>query len=119
MDLRALRALAYDGVPDSERGLRAAVWRLLLGLLPPERAQWERALRRKRAEYAQFCEVGGWRGARSASCMLQACVRRCSLLSCFEAIRPTRGCAAAPWRAAGLLKLMQPAACAPSALCDC
>lgn len=58
IDLPALRALAYDGVPDDERGLRAAVWRLLLGLLPPERAQWERVLRRKRAEYAQFCEVG-------------------------------------------------------------
>jgi hypothetical protein len=60
VDLRRLRELAWGGVPDGEahRGLRAAVWRLLLGLLPLERAQWERTLRRKRAEYAQFCEVG-------------------------------------------------------------
>lgn len=58
IDLRALRGLAYGGVPDEARGLRGAVWRLLLGLLPPERGQWERVQRRKRAEYAQFCEVG-------------------------------------------------------------
>ena len=59
VDLRRLRELAWGGVPDGEtdRGLRAAVWRLLLGLLPLERGQWERTLRRKRAEYAQFCEV--------------------------------------------------------------
>lgn len=58
VDVRALRNLAYGGVPDDARGLRAAVWRLLLGLLPPEHGLWERVLRRKRAEYAQFCEVG-------------------------------------------------------------
>ncbi|PSC67678.1 TBC1 domain family member 13 [Micractinium conductrix] len=53
-----LRGLAFEGVPDEPRarGLRASVWRVLLGLLPAERAQWERVLRRKRAEYAQFCE---------------------------------------------------------------
>ena len=59
VDLRELRALAFQGVPD-ERGLRAAVWRCLLGLLPPERAAWDRTLARKRAEYAQFCEAS-WR----------------------------------------------------------
>ena len=50
--------------PHPTSGLRASVWRVLLGLLPAERAQWERVLRRKRAEYAQFCEVreGGRRG---------------------------------------------------------
>lgn len=57
VDMQRLRALAFGGVPDDARGLRAAVWRLLLGLLPPERGQWERVLRRRRAEYAQFCEV--------------------------------------------------------------
>ncbi|KAI3431527.1 hypothetical protein D9Q98_004577 [Chlorella vulgaris] len=56
VDMQRLRALAFDGIPDNERGLRPVVWRLLLGLLPPERAQWERVLRRRRAEYAQFCE---------------------------------------------------------------
>lgn len=68
VDMGALRALAFGGVPDEprERGLRAAVWRLLLGLLPPERAQWERVLRGKRAQYAQFCEVGGGLGGGAA-----------------------------------------------------
>ncbi|KAL4440278.1 hypothetical protein ABPG75_003279 [Micractinium tetrahymenae] len=58
VNMTALCALAFEGIPDEprERGLRAAVWRLLLGLLPPERTQWERALRSKRAEYEQFCE---------------------------------------------------------------
>ncbi len=74
IDMRALRGLAYGGVPDDARGLRAAVWRLLLGLLPPERGQWERVLRRKRAEYAQFCEVG----VKDCCCLLDGWTSRCS-----------------------------------------
>lgn len=31
---------------------------LLLGYLPLDRSQWPRLLQKKRAEYAQFCEVG-------------------------------------------------------------
>lgn len=57
VDIRALQAAAASGVPDEPAGLRASVWRMLLGVLPPERSLWERSLRRKRAEYAQFCEV--------------------------------------------------------------
>lgn len=55
LDSRALRELAFHGVPD-DRGLRAAVWRCLLHYVPEERAAQRRALARKRAEYQQFCE---------------------------------------------------------------
>ena len=57
INLRELRQLAFQGIPE-DKGLRAAVWRCLLNYLPPERAAWPKALARKRAEYQQFCEVG-------------------------------------------------------------
>jgi hypothetical protein len=47
IDMDRLRAMGLDGIP-GEDGTRALAWRLLLGLLPPERAQWEEALAQKR-----------------------------------------------------------------------
>jgi hypothetical protein len=47
IDMDRLRAMGFDGIP-GEDGTRALAWRLLLGLLPPERAQWEEALAQKR-----------------------------------------------------------------------
>jgi hypothetical protein len=50
--MRIVRRLAFDGVPDdADHGLRALYWRLLLGLLPPERARWEHTLADRRKEY--------------------------------------------------------------------
>ena len=53
--LAELRLLARDGVPDTPADLRAVVWKLLLGYLPPEQAEWPRALARKRGDYAGYC----------------------------------------------------------------
>lgn len=46
-----LRELAWNGVPAQ---LRPVVWPLLLGYLPPDRAQWPEALSAKRKEYQQL-----------------------------------------------------------------
>ena len=51
VDLRALRELAWSGVPPR---LRGTVWKLLLGYLPAERSRRRAFLARKRAEYAHF-----------------------------------------------------------------
>ena len=36
-----LRSLAFRGVPNEVPGLRAIIWRVLLGYLPRETAKWE------------------------------------------------------------------------------
>ncbi|GAQ80933.1 GTPase-activating protein [Klebsormidium nitens] len=55
IDLNALRQLATQGIPDSG-GIRAVVWKLLLGYLPRIRSQWEEELAKKREQYAQFSQ---------------------------------------------------------------
>jgi hypothetical protein len=50
VDLRALRAAAWSGVPHQ---CRAMSWQLLLGYLPPNRAWRESTLERKRREYCE------------------------------------------------------------------
>lgn len=56
--LEALRRLCFiDGVPDgvaSTPRLRALAWKLLLGYLPPDRAEWPSHLRSQRALYAAW-----------------------------------------------------------------
>ncbi|CAD7701863.1 unnamed protein product [Ostreobium quekettii] len=53
-----LRRLCVNGVPEEkdQQGLRAVVWKVLLGLLPPEKEEWEDVLKKKRAEYRSFCQ---------------------------------------------------------------
>lgn len=38
IDMQALRELSYLGIPEDCPGLRSIVWRLLVGLLPCEKA---------------------------------------------------------------------------------
>lgn len=54
ISMRTIQTLAFAGVPEECRGLRALVWRLLLGYLPPEPAQWDDLLRLQRDNYALF-----------------------------------------------------------------
>lgn len=51
VDLDAVHALAFQGVPDAA-DLRPLYWKLLLGYLPADRAQWAEALASKRSRYA-------------------------------------------------------------------
>ena len=53
-DIREVRRLASLGVPDGDPCLRATVWKLMLGYLPPERNQWDDVLAEKRAQYLEF-----------------------------------------------------------------
>jgi hypothetical protein len=111
IDLRRLRELAWGGVPDGEadRGLRGAVWRLLLGLLPREQEQWERTLRRKRTEYAQFCEVGTLCPP-LFSCAAPACAAARPAFALHQLPTPHSTCAHLP-----LAFLLLPTSCLPAA----
>ncbi|KAK9818717.1 hypothetical protein WJX74_002076 [Apatococcus lobatus] len=55
IDLQELKYLTNSGIPDRD-GLRAIVWKILLGYLPPDQKNWDRILARKRNEYANFCK---------------------------------------------------------------
>ncbi|KAL8026571.1 hypothetical protein ABFS82_14G036300 [Erythranthe guttata] len=50
-----LRRLASQGIPDGA-GIRATVWKLLLGYLPSDRSLWPSELAKKRSQYKQFRE---------------------------------------------------------------
>ena len=53
VDLDAVHALAFQGVPDAA-DLRPLFWKLLLGYLPPDRTQWASTLAEKRRRYEGF-----------------------------------------------------------------
>ncbi|MCO5583298.1 hypothetical protein L7F22_037208 [Adiantum nelumboides] len=60
-DVYSLRHLCLQagGIPDrssssTDGWLRAQAWRVLLGYLSPDKAQWTKTLKRRRAEYYQF-----------------------------------------------------------------
>ncbi|XVF37981.1 hypothetical protein REPUB_Repub20aG0058200 [Reevesia pubescens] len=55
VNLRELRKIASQGIPDGA-GIRSTVWKLLLGYLPPDRAQWLPELAKKRSQYRHFKE---------------------------------------------------------------
>lgn len=56
INLHSLGRLSYHGIPDRDN-LRATVWKLLLGYLPPVPDQWAEALARRRTQYHVFCDV--------------------------------------------------------------
>ncbi|XP_073007485.1 uncharacterized protein [Typha latifolia] len=53
VNLGELRRLACQGVPDGA-GIRATVWKLLLGYLPNDHALWVHELEKKRSQYNAF-----------------------------------------------------------------
>ncbi|KAH8286202.1 hypothetical protein KR054_004439, partial [Drosophila jambulina] len=55
IDLKQLRQLTFNGVPDVQ-SFRALSWKLLLGYLGPRRSNWASTLAQKRALYQQFIE---------------------------------------------------------------
>jgi hypothetical protein len=73
VDLAALRALAWSGVPPR---FRLCVWQTLLAYLPPSRDRHESALSKRRQEYRAFAAqyFGGARIAKSEA--EQACLRQ-------------------------------------------
>ncbi|CAM8985811.1 unnamed protein product [Rhodiola kirilowii] len=55
INLRELRRLALEGIPD-KAGIRATVWKILLGYLPCEQGRWTAELFKKRSQYMHFKE---------------------------------------------------------------
>ncbi|XP_047336407.1 TBC1 domain family member 13-like [Impatiens glandulifera] len=55
INMGELRRIASQGIPDSD-GIRAVVWKLLLGYLPPDRGLWSSELAKKRSQYKHFKE---------------------------------------------------------------
>lgn len=53
INMGELRRLAAQGVPEGA-GIRATVWKLLLGYLPCERSLWSTELSKKRSQYKNF-----------------------------------------------------------------
>lgn len=55
VNMGELRRLASQGIPDGA-GIRATVWKLLLGYLPCDRSLWSSELAKKRSQYQHFKE---------------------------------------------------------------
>ncbi|KAM3327139.1 TBC1 domain family member 13 [Capsicum chacoense] len=55
INMGEVRKLASQGIPDGA-GIRATVWKLLLGYLPTEKALWPTELAKKRSQYKNFKE---------------------------------------------------------------
>ncbi|KAL0281902.1 UNVERIFIED_CONTAM: TBC1 domain family member 13 [Sesamum angustifolium] len=55
INMGELRRLASQGIPGAA-GIRATVWKLLLGYLPPNRSLWPSELAKKRAQYKHLKE---------------------------------------------------------------
>ncbi len=67
VDLRALRRLVNGGLPEGGsgvKGFRSLIWKLLLGYLPVQRANWDSTLR-----YCLFCY----------ECLCECCAVRVSV----------------------------------------
>jgi hypothetical protein len=56
INVHSLKRLAFHGVPDKD-SLRATVWKLLLGYLPPNPDEWAQSLAKRRTQYHVFCDV--------------------------------------------------------------
>lgn len=55
INIEELQKSAFKGVPD-EKGLRALVWKILLGYIPLDKSVWENTLQQKRQLYQQLIE---------------------------------------------------------------
>lgn len=56
ISIPTIQRLAFSGVPEECRGLRALVWRLLLSYLPPDPSLWDGILSTQRHNYALYCQ---------------------------------------------------------------
>eukprot|EP00038_Savillea_parva_P025949 m.50299 g.50299 ORF g.50299 m.50299 type:complete len:539 (-) comp7228_c0_seq1:230-1846(-) len=56
IDIKTVRNMCHQGIPEKPASLRPLCWMLLLDYLPLERAKWDDALKRKRELYAEFIQ---------------------------------------------------------------
>lgn len=53
LDVKLIRQLAFDGIPD-QAGLRSIYWKILLGYLPRDKSLWEEAVQKQRKSYYEL-----------------------------------------------------------------
>lgn len=53
LDIERLRRLCHAGIPDKP-GMRALMWKILLGYLPPRKEDWDSVLEKQRKIYSEF-----------------------------------------------------------------
>ncbi|KAG8369645.1 hypothetical protein BUALT_Bualt14G0035200 [Buddleja alternifolia] len=70
INMGELRRLASQGIPDGP-GIRATVWKLLLGYLPADRSLWPSELAKKRSQYKQFKEELLMNPVELAECLIK------------------------------------------------
>lgn len=54
INLKELRSLCFNGIPDDTYSFRSLCWKLLLGYLPENQAKWKSTLQGKRDCYQQL-----------------------------------------------------------------
>ena len=57
INVRLIRTLAFDGIPDEIKGLRGLVWRILLDYLPHSVSDWNSVLQSQRENYNHFRDL--------------------------------------------------------------
>jgi hypothetical protein len=57
INIRLIRTLAFDGIPDEIKGLRGLLWRILLDYLPHTVSDWKRVLQSQRENYNHFRDL--------------------------------------------------------------
>uniref|UniRef100_A0A336M0R4 TBC1 domain family member 13 n=1 Tax=Culicoides sonorensis TaxID=179676 RepID=A0A336M0R4_CULSO len=56
INLKELRTLCFNGIPDDSYAFRSLCWKLLLGYLPENRSKWKSTLQSKRECYRQLLD---------------------------------------------------------------
>lgn len=54
INLKELRSVCFNGIPDDSYSFRSLCWKLLLGYLPENQAKWKTTLQGKRECYQQL-----------------------------------------------------------------
>ncbi|ETO30522.1 TBC1 domain family, member 13, partial [Reticulomyxa filosa] len=57
IDLKALRELCFDGIPEEDTALKAKCWKILLEYLPLERSEWRTHLEQQRTMYSFYINL--------------------------------------------------------------
>ena len=55
IDMKVIRRLAFQGIPD-DPGLRSTYWKLLLGFLPRHQDIWEEETQKQRSIYQEWIQ---------------------------------------------------------------
>ena len=57
IDLKELKNICWNGIPNEDPSLRSECWKYLLGLYPQNRKLKESNIQRKKEEYTKLCDL--------------------------------------------------------------